>query len=376
MYKIPVLTPREADVVERIERVRSTLSYAIQDVPGRWQGLLRRSTLARAIRGSNSIEGYSVTVDDAIAITEGEEALDATAEAQAAVAGYQTAMTYVMQLANDPHFTFSPDLIRSLHYMMIHYDLTRHPGRWRPGPIYVYDDELDKTVYEGPNAERVPGLMTDLCDQLQNESKKHPPMIAAAMAHLNLVMVHPFSDGNGRMARMLQSLVLARGGTLAPQFSSIEEYLGHNTRPYYDILTAVGRGRWNPANDARPWVRFCLLAHYRQAMKLTARARELERLWNALEAELVNRDLPPRILLALADAALGWRIRNPIYRAVADITENTASRDLRAAVEAGLLVAHGEKRGRFYKASPLVLAIRQRVSERPDIPDPFEGPGD
>ena len=53
------------------------------------------------------------------------------------------------------------------------------------------------------------------------------------MAHLNLVMIHPFEDGNGRMSRALQSLVLARDHIVAPEFASIEEYLGRNTPAYY-----------------------------------------------------------------------------------------------------------------------------------------------
>jgi len=52
---------------------------------------------------------------------------------------------------------------------------------------------------------------------------------------------------------------------VAPVFSSIEEYLGRNTQDYYNVLADVGQGSWNPENDARPWVRFCLTAHYRQA---------------------------------------------------------------------------------------------------------------
>ena len=67
------------------------------------------------------------------------------------------------------------------------------------------------------------------------------PLVAAAMAHLNLVLVHPFSDGNGRMARCLQTFVLARDGLLAPEFSSIEEYLGRNTSAYYAVLAEAQR---------------------------------------------------------------------------------------------------------------------------------------
>ena len=76
------------------------------------------------------------------------------------------------------------------------------------------------------------------------------------MAHLNLVMIHPFRDGNGRMARALQTMVLAQDQVVEPTFSSIEEWLGNNTQDYYDVLAATGRGRLAPGNDATLWVKF------------------------------------------------------------------------------------------------------------------------
>ena len=100
------------------------------------------------------------------------------------------------------------------------------------------------------------------------------------MAHLNLALVHPFSDGNGRMARCIQSYVLAGEGLLSSEFLSIEEYLGRNTNAYYDVLTEVAQGAWSPGRDARPWLRFCLTAHYRQAQTLLRRIEETEALWD------------------------------------------------------------------------------------------------
>ena len=79
-------------------------------------------------------------------------------------------------------------------------------------------------------------------------------MVRGAMAHLNLAMIHPFRDGNGRMARCLQTLMLARERILSPEWMSIEEFLGANTQAYYDVLSDVRRGTWNPDGDARPWV--------------------------------------------------------------------------------------------------------------------------
>lgn len=122
--------------------------------------------------------------------------------------------------------------------MMTSYALANRPGRWRAGPIYVHREETDEIVHEGVDIDFVPGLMSELVDYLNTSNDV---MIAkAAMAHLNLVMIHSFRDGNGRMARCLQSLVLARQGLLSPVFMSIEEYLGRNTPGYYQVLGEVG----------------------------------------------------------------------------------------------------------------------------------------
>jgi len=201
------------------------------------------------------------------------------------------------------------------------------------------------------------------------------------MAHLNLVMVHPFRDGNGRMARCLQSLVLARSGVPSPVFMSIEEYLGQNTHAYYDILAAVGGGSWQPEREARPWVRFTLTAHLRQARTMVRRLKESERMWSELENLVQGLRLPDRSVMALFDAMIGLRVRNATYRSYfedgpEEIAEATATRDLQKLVQANLLEARGERRGRHYVARPALVAIRQAVvRNRPprDDTDPFAG---
>jgi Fic family protein len=371
LFALPTPDEPELRVIARIDELRRGLHYGVTQKL-RWSGLLRRSTLARAIQGSNSIEGIDVSVEDAIAVAEGEEPLDADAETRAAIAGYQKAMTYALQLSDDPHFAWSAEGIRSLHFMILNYDLAKHPGRWRPGPIFVRDDARGETVYEGPDAERVPALMDELVAWLREGDARAPAMVRAALGHLNLVMVHPFADGNGRMARCLQTLMLARERILDPHFCSIEEYLGRNTRAYYAVLAEVGGGSWQPSRDARPWIRFNLTAHYRQAMTLQRRQREMQRVWEGLEQEVRARSLPERTLLALADAAFGWKVRNATYRSAAEISDQVASRDLKALADAGLLVAHGERRGRWYAASDLVRTVRERFREAKPIADPFE----
>ncbi len=377
LFSAPEPDEAELRVLAMIEELKTSLRWQLTE-PRRWVGSLRRVSLARAIQGSNSIEGYEAGLDDAVDVAAGEEPLDVDEETRLALGGYRDAMTYVLQLAEDPEFEYSTQLVKSMHYMMTHYALKNRPGRWRAGSIYVRDDESGKIVHEGVDLDQVSPLMSELIVEL-NEDIGQPDLIRGTMAHLNLVMIHPFRDGNGRMARCLQSLVLARSGVLSPVFMSIEEYLGRNTQAYYDVLAKVGGGAWQPERDARPWIRFTLLAHLRQARTMLQRVRESERMWLELENLVRDLKLPERSVMALFDAMIGLRVRNATYRAYfedgpEEITEATASRDLQKLVQADLIAPRGERRGRHYVARPALAAIRYEVLQARaprDDSDPF-----
>jgi Fic family protein len=263
--------------------------------------------------------------------------------------------------------------------MMLKHRLDKDPGRWRPGDIYVVREPTGEQTYEGPSATLTPELIAAMIEEL--EASDAPVLVRAAMAHLNLVMIHPFRDGNGRMARALQTLILAREEIRAPVFSSIEEYLGRNTESYYDVLASVGEGHWNPRNDARPWLRYCLRAHYYQARTQLRRVHETERLYEACGDIARRNGLPERTIGALAEAAYGLRLTHHTYKTIMEITAGetvsgiTASRDLKSLVDAELLQAVGRTRGRYYLAEPILLAERQRIqaSRAPrETSDPFE----
>jgi Fic family protein len=281
-------------------------------------------------------------------------------------------------VAEDEDAELDEGMIKALHFMMLKHDLAKSPGRWRPGYIGVRNEATGQVVYEGPEAELIGDLVDSMLATLRNDDA--PTLIRAAMAHLNLVMIHPFRDGNGRMARCLQTLVIARDRINAPVFSSVEEYLGRNTQAYYDVLAEVGQGGWHPDNDARPWIRFMLRAHYRQAKTHLRRIEEIERLYARCSELASEHRLPERCAAGLADIALGLRLRRNSYRSVVEsstgeeISELTATRDLQAMVRAGLLLPQGETRGRYYVGSPAVLAARAAIrADRPprDDYDPF-----
>lgn len=368
IFSTPVLLEDELLALSRIEDLRGKLRWRVAE-PRRWYGGLRRLTFARAVQGSNSIEGYDATLDDVVAADAGDSPFDADGETFQAVQGYRDAMTYVLQLAEDDHAPVDESLIRALHFMMLRYDLSKWPGRWRPGPIFVSREKDGEIVYEGPDHEQVPDLVKALVESLRVPDDS-PSLVKAAMAHLNLAMIHPFRDGNGRMARCLQTLILARDRIVAPVFSSIEEHLGRNTQAYYDVLGDVGQGHWNPQRDARAWMRFCIEAHYRQATTVLRRVHESEELWGACEALARDAQLPERSIAALFDAALDLRIRNGMYRRAVgesfeeEISENVASRDLKLVVNSGLLEARGETRGRYYVAGSKLRDVRKGMRSR------------
>jgi len=307
------------------------------------------------------------------------EACPGAGKTQFALEGYQEAMTYVLQATQDPGLEVDEGLLRALHFMMLKHDLGKNPGRWRPGPIHVERSDTGERVYEAPDAAAVPGLIAAMLKELDQSDA--PIMVKAAMAHLNLVMIHPFRDGNGRMARCVQTLVLARDDTTSPVFSSIEEYLGRNTQDYYDLLAQVGKGSWHPENDARPWVRFNLTAHYRQALTFQRRMKAFEEMWTVGARIAEERRLPERTIGPIAEAAFGLRIRRATYLKNVQITwgepiaDLTASRDLRSLVTAGLLKPIGDTRARYYVASePLKTEWEQIRAKWPrslDADDPF-----
>lgn len=370
IYRTPALSKADRDVLDLIDRQRRALRFYVNQNPTRWTGFLRRNTFARAIQGSNSIEGYNATESEAVEIVDDEKPEDILEETLKALTGYRNAMTYVLQVHDDPHFELHPQVLKSLHFMMINYDLTKLPGQWRHGSIWVVHEPSGETVYEGPPGDMVPGLMDELVNLIKDEIDV-PPMVRAAMAHLNLTMIHPFKDGNGRMARALQTLVLAREGLVTPVFCSIEEWLGRNTTPYYDILAQVGQGAWNPHHDAGPWLRFCLRAHYQQAATLIRRNEEIGSVWRSVTDIIAREKLPERVELALMDAAYGYRVRNRKYRADNEISDVVASRDLKRLCDVGLLQPVGEKRGRYYVATEELRSVRERVRIRRREPDPY-----
>lgn len=370
LFQTPDPDLEDQQILDGIHSVRASLA-AVLRAPKRWSGLLRRTSTARAIQGSNTIEGYTVSDEDAVAAVDDEPPLTADEATWAEIVGYRRVLTFVLNVATEPGFVIDEAVLRSMHFMLLEHDLSKSPGRYRTKEIYVRDERRGVNVYEGPDADQVPALMHTLSASLESQSADDP-LVRGAMAHLNLVMIHPFRDGNGRMARALQTMTLAQDHVVEPTFSSIEEWLGNNTQDYYDVLAATGRGSWQPENDATLWVKFNLRAHHMQAQTVRRRFDEAEAQWRAIDEMLASHRLNERVGAALFDALLGLRVTRPSYVKLTELDERTATRDLVAAADLGLLEARGERRGRYYVAGQPLRAVQEHLrAERRPLQDPY-----
>jgi len=367
VFQEPPLAPRDRAVIDEIIAMRSALASDLR-TPSRWSGGLRRTAEARAIQASNSIEGYTVDHADALAAVDNEPASNADLITWREIQGYRRVLTFVINVATQDGTPIDESTLRSMHFMLLEHDLAKSPGRYRTGPIYV--SGADGVVYTAPDAEQVPSLMGELVTQLR--TSRADLLVAAAMAHLNLVMIHPFRDGNGRMARALQTLVLGRDGALDPAFGSIEEWLGRNTPDYYAVLAATGAGGWNPQRSALLWVRFNLRAYHMQAQTITRRLAEASQQWAAIDQLVADRGLPERMAEGIFDAWLGYRVTRPIYAQRSGVDDRTASRDLARLSDEGILTAYGQTRGRFYLAGPQLREAREIPHRhRTPLTDPY-----
>lgn len=368
----PILGEREKEVITSIHETHEQLRFMLRDAPP-WHGYLHRIAFARNVQASTSIEGHNVSLDDVVAAIDGSTSLEASDADWNAVSNYRDATTYVIQLSDDLHFQYSSPLLMSLHFIMMRHDLSAMPGLVRPGRAVVRSKGGPSVLPDDLDYQDVPNLLLELVGGLNENNDDSPAIVQAGMAHLNMMLIHPFKDGNGRMARGLQTLVLARERTLAPAFSGIEEYLGRNIRAYYEALAEVFSGRSNGEGDARPWIRFVLVAHIRQAATLGRRIRESERLWEAIDEQRQHDGLQKRTMGSMYNAATGLQIRRPDHIRYAEVSERVATSDLKKMVDAGLMRAVGERRGRHYVAANRLRRLRLRTKEE-HVPfsDPFE----
>ena len=356
IYATPPTSGALQRKLDELAELRTALGVETR-THGRWLGSLRREVRASSIESSTSIEGYSVSPEEALELTGGRDVTVGEQGDRQAVACYARAMDRVGTMGVDPSFHWLDRVILDLHFDACYFQPDKDPGLWRTGPVGVTaaDGSLE---YEAPDADRVVSLIGEVIEWMASGDLDRDVVVRAAMAHLHVVSVHPFRDGNGRISRIVQSLVLAREGLATPEFFSIEEYLGGHTEEYYAALREAQGGSYRPQRDASGWVSFCVDAHLAQARRRLEQIEAAAGRWATLEKLVGARNWPERIVIALEQSLAGGADRAR-YGEEADVSPATASADFRRLLDAGLVDQRGRGRNTTYFASERLRQLKE-----------------
>lgn len=222
MYTPPFsVTSRIIDLISRISELIGEIN-SLESSPRNIQ--LRKENRIKTIHSSLAIENNSLSLEQITAIIEGKRVLGAPNEIQEVLNAVQT---YDLLLSLDS--TSEKDLLRA-HRLMMN-DLVAQNGKYRTGGVGIFDGS--EVVHVAPPAERVPALMADLFDWLRN-SDVHP-LIKSCVFHYEFEFIHPFQDGNGRMGRLWQTVILKDWKDVFA-WLPVETLIKENQAEYYKTL--------------------------------------------------------------------------------------------------------------------------------------------
>lgn len=237
-YSPPLtITPRLIDLISRISEAMGRWEAAANDIPPK----LRRENRIRSIHSSLAIEANSLSIDQITDIIAGKRVRGLPREikeVQNAFAAYELLETLKPAVVTD---------FLKAHGTLMQ-GLDTGAGAFRKGGVGVYKGT--KLVHMAPPADRVPYLVKDLFQWLKKTD--FHPMLVAAVVHYEIEFIHPFADGNGRIGRLWQTLVLA---AWKPQLAYLPmETVVHDRQAgYYKALATSDQ-----AADAAPFAEFIL----------------------------------------------------------------------------------------------------------------------
>lgn len=172
-----------------------------------------------------------------------------------------------------PEMPLSRRLIRELHAILLSTGrgAGKQPGQFRTTQNWIGGDSarIEDASFVPPPPLEMDAAMDDL-ERFLNDADGLPPLVHAAIAHAQFETIHPFLDGNGRVGRLLITLLLAHGGALEQPLLYLSYYLKRNRAEYYDSLTAV-----RVTGDWEGWLRFFLRGVADTATEAVSLARQI-----------------------------------------------------------------------------------------------------
>lgn len=341
------------ELVAQLNRISAALArIEAADVWPAAAEQLRFSAKVGTIHYSTLIEGNTLSVLEAERAARGE--LDAETRAQIELVNYVDALDLIDRLYDAGGLDITPEFIKDLHRETTKGLGTEegpfrphHEGAWRDGEAVVVDHLTQRVLHEGSPQGEVEPRMAGLCEWIiakEQDFDYTPPFVIAGIGHYVLTDVHPFADGNGRVARLLTVALLMRFRVLPGRLFNFEEYYGRDTGAYYAALREA-RDKFND----EPW-----LAYF-----LTGIALEYERVAQTVgdltEFGRVVRGDRAQLKVSQQTALSGFRLRGITefaraeYEEAAQAPKATAVRDLNELIEIGLIRPVGRGNARRYQ---------------------------
>ena len=334
------ITPRIEFTLESIDRNRWLIDNML--LMPKHEAWMRREVRVSRASGTTRIEGADLN-EEAVGELTKQALPGARSEDEQENINALQAYEFIDFLSDQEDIPVDELVMRQLNrYFIATAPPTLTPGAYRKGPNTVGD-------FQPPGQGDVPGLMRSFALWLRDENDEMHLVIKAGLAHLHMVAIHPFWDGNGRTARGLETLLLQKSTFGFRKLLSLESTLLNIKDQYFSSLKQTLGTGFNTGYDATPWLEFSTAALKLCSDLLLEQTTDWHRMMQDARHRWEATGWPQRYVDAYALAVQSGRITRSDYVDITGISVATASRDLAAMVDAGVLTAEGKTRSRVYR---------------------------
>lgn len=244
-------------LLENIKRIYSLIQNLNQrQFPDVVMVELQKNAEAVSTYASTSIEGNPLPLTDVKAILKNKP--ENIRDSEREVLNYNEMLKEINQKLVKGPIPITLNLILQIQKKVINKLLPPYQsGKLRADPVFVNDPRVRKTIYWPPDAKDVPDLVNDLIRFIETNKSKIDPLILAGIFHKQMVIIHPFIDGNGRTTRLLTKILLADMGLNTFNLFSFENYYNKNVTKYFELVGVKGN-YYDIASqiDFTPWLEY------------------------------------------------------------------------------------------------------------------------
>lgn len=306
---------------------------------------------------SSRIEGTISTMDEIMqyeADDDGTHSISARADVIETIL-YQRALKNA-QSALEDGCHFSQSFVKQMHQQLLYLSrgATKSPGEFKKEQNYLADRSSRKIQFIPINPEQLPSGLDGLFNYMQDNTV--PTLVRTAVSHLEFEALHPFQYGNGRIGRMLITLLLWQSGLLSQPHFYISGYFEQNKDEYIKAMLNVSRN-----NDWNNWIGFFLIAVEKQAIHNLHIAESIKNLYEEMKTEFSELLSSKWNLIALDYIFTNPVFRNNKFVNKTKIPAPTAAVIVKKLVEIGYLTLKEEASGRrpaMYSFEPLMRLVR------------------